>query len=143
MTPVQDCSLRSAQPQIGPLIEVVAKLDGLGELDLAPARVQGDTELVGVVPAAQVGRPLLGLRGITSHAGREAKLEPETMLRTDTALEVFARLASPTSAAVPVCRSLRRPRARGARTGWAAEHWSGSDTYRDLRQQGLRGVDSS
>lgn len=85
-----------------PLDRGVAGLDGLSELDLAPARaLLGDTELVGVVPAAQIGQPLLGLRGITSHAGREAKLEPETMLRTDAALEVFARLASPTYAGAP------------------------------------------
>ncbi len=85
-----------------PLDQGVAGLDGLGELDLAPARsLLGDTELVGVLPAAQVGQPLLGLRGITSHAGGEARVEPETMLRTDAALEAFARLASPTHAAVP------------------------------------------
>jgi glycerate kinase len=85
-----------------PLDRGVAGLDGLGELDLAPARaLLGDTELVGVVPAAQVGQPLLGLRGITSHGGREANLEPETMLRTDATLGVFARLASPTSAGAP------------------------------------------
>jgi glycerate 2-kinase len=80
----------------------VAGLDGLGQLDITPARaLLGDTELVGVVPGPQVGQPLLGLRGITSHAGREAKLEPEMMLRTDAALEVFARLASPASAGAP------------------------------------------
>lgn len=80
----------------------VTGLDGLGELDITPARaLLGGTELVGVVPAAQVGQPLLGLRGITSHAGREAKLEPEMMLRTDAALEGFARLASPASADAP------------------------------------------
>jgi glycerate 2-kinase len=85
-----------------PLDQGVAGLDGLGELDLAPARsLLGDTGLIGVVPAAQVSQPLLGLRGITSHAGREAEVEPETMLRTDAALEAFARLASPTHAAAP------------------------------------------
>jgi glycerate kinase len=85
-----------------PLDRGVAGLDGLGELDIAPARtLLGDTELVGVVPAAQVGQPLLGLRGITSHAGREAELEPEMMLRTDAALEVFAGLAAPASAGAP------------------------------------------
>jgi glycerate kinase len=85
-----------------PLDRGVAGLDGLGELDLAPARsLLGDTELIGVVPATQVGQPLLGLRGITSRAGGEARVEPETMLRTDAALEAFARLASPTHAAVP------------------------------------------
>ena len=80
MTPVRDCSLRSAQPQIGPLIEVSpGSMDWANSTCARPALL-GDTELVGVVPAAQVGQPLLGLRGITSHAGREAKLEPETML---------------------------------------------------------------
>ena len=54
------------------------------------------------LPAAQVGQPLLGLRGITSLAGWEAKVEPETMLRTDAALEAFARLASPRTSRRPV-----------------------------------------
>ncbi len=85
-----------------PLDRGVAKLDGLSELDLAPARALLDkTELVGVVPAAQLGQPLLGLRGITSRAGREAGVDPELMLRTDAALEAFARLASPAQAAAP------------------------------------------
>ena len=56
---------------------------------------------MGVVPAAQLGQPLLGLRGITSRAGREAGVDPELMLRTDAALEAFARLASPAQAAAP------------------------------------------
>jgi glycerate kinase len=74
----------------------------MGELDLAPVRaLLGDTELIGVVPAAQISQPLLGLRGITSHAGRAAEVEPEPLLRTDAALEAFARLASPTDAAAP------------------------------------------
>jgi glycerate kinase len=85
-----------------PLDQGVAGLDGMGELDLAPVRaLLGDTELIGVVPAAQISQPLLGLRGITSHAGRAAEVEPEPLLRTDAALEAFARLASPTDAAAP------------------------------------------
>ncbi len=80
----------------------VAGLDGLSEVDLGPARaLVGDTELIGVVPATQLSQPLLGLRGITSLAGREANVEPERMLRTDAALEAFAQLASPTHAATP------------------------------------------
>src|SRR5688572_24428108 len=85
-----------------PLDRGVAGLDGLGQLDLARARsLLGETELVGVVPAAQLSQPLLGLRGITSRAGREADADPELMLRTDAALEAFARQASPPHAAAP------------------------------------------
>jgi glycerate 2-kinase len=85
-----------------PLDQGVAGLDGLSELDLAPARALLDeTELVGVVPAAQLSHPLLGLRGITSRAGQEAGVDPGLMLRTDATLEAFARLASPAQAAAP------------------------------------------
>ena len=71
----------------------------------------------------------------------EAKPEPETMLRTDAALEVFVRLASPTYAA-PVCRSPRRPRFAvlalgGQLSTGPLSHLPGR------RPQGLRGVDSS
>ena len=80
----------------------VAGLDGLSELDLVPAKAPlHGTELVGIVPAAQLSQPLLGLRGITSRAGREAGVDPEQMLRTDATLEAFARLASPAQAAAP------------------------------------------
>ena len=85
-----------------PLDRGVAGLNGLSEVNLAPARTLLDEiELIGVVPAAQLGQPLLGLRGITSLAGREAEPDPELMLRTDAALEAFARQASPTHAAAP------------------------------------------
>lgn len=85
-----------------PLDQGVAGLEGLNQIDFAPARAAlGDADLVGVVPAAQLSEPLLGLRGITSRAGREANVEPEQMLRTDATLERFARLASPTHAAAP------------------------------------------
>ena len=85
-----------------PLDLGVAGLDGLSKVDLAPARaLVGDTALIGVVPATQLSQPLLGLRGITSLAGREANVEPERMLRTDAALEAFAQLASPTHMATP------------------------------------------
>jgi glycerate kinase len=85
-----------------PLDSGVAGLDGLSHVDLSPARaLVGDTELIGVVPASQHSQQLLGLRGITSLLGREANAEPEWMLRTDAALEAFARLASPTHSASP------------------------------------------
>jgi glycerate 2-kinase len=85
-----------------PLDQGVAGLEGINQIDLAPARAcLGDTELVGVVPAAQLSEPLLGLRGITSRAGREANMEPEQMLRTDGTLERFARLASATHSGAP------------------------------------------
>jgi glycerate kinase len=85
-----------------PLDGGVANLDGLSKLDLAPARtLLGETELVGVAPASQLSQPLLGLRGITSRAGREADVVPELMLRTDANLGAFARLASPVHAEAP------------------------------------------
>jgi glycerate 2-kinase len=85
-----------------PLDRGVEALEGLSQLDLAPARsLLRETELVGVVPAAQLEQPLLGLRGITAHAGREANIKPELMLRTDATLGAFARLASAPQAAVP------------------------------------------
>jgi glycerate kinase len=83
-----------------PLDQGVAELRGLSQLDLAPARALLDkTELIGVIPVAQLARPLLGLRGITAVTGREAGDEADLMLSTDAALEAFAKLASPTNAA--------------------------------------------
>jgi glycerate kinase len=85
-----------------PLDQGVGGLDGLSRLELAPAKsLLSGTELIGVVPAAQFDLPLLGLRGITARAGREANVPPEMMLRTDAALEAFARLASAAHAAAP------------------------------------------
>jgi glycerate kinase len=85
-----------------PLDRGVAGLDGISEVNLARVRTLLDeTELVGVVPPAQLSQPLLGLRGITSRAGREADADPELMLRTDAALEAFARQTSPPHAAAP------------------------------------------
>jgi glycerate kinase len=82
-----------------PLDRGVAGLDGVSEVNLARVRtLLNETELVGVVPVAQLSQPLLGLRGITSRAGREADADPELMLRTDAALEAFARKTSPTHA---------------------------------------------
>jgi glycerate 2-kinase len=77
-----------------PLDRGVDELHGLSQFDLAPARaLLGETELIGVVPAAERDQLLLGLRGITARAGREANSDPELMLRTDATLEAFVRLA--------------------------------------------------
>lgn len=85
-----------------PLDQGVEGLGGLSRLDLASAKsLLGQTELIGVVPVVQVDLPLLGLRGITARAGREANVSPDLMLRTDAALEAFARLASASHAAAP------------------------------------------
>lgn len=85
-----------------PLDRGVAGLDGISEVNLAHVRTLLDeTELVGVVAAAQLSQPLLGLRGITSRAGREEDADPELMLQTDATLEAFARQAAPTHAAAP------------------------------------------
>jgi glycerate kinase len=85
-----------------PLDRGVEGLDGISDVDLSPARALfGDTELIGVVPASQLSQQLLGLRGISSLAGRAAHMEPEQMLRIDAALEGFAQLASPAHVATP------------------------------------------
>jgi glycerate 2-kinase len=85
-----------------PLDRGVEALDGLSELDLAPARgLLAETQLVGVVPAAQIDLPLLGLRGITARAGRAANVQPERMLRIDATLEAFVRIAAAPHAAAP------------------------------------------
>jgi glycerate 2-kinase len=84
-----------------PLDEGVDGLVGLSQLDLAQVRARlGETQLVGVVPAVERDQLLLGLRGITARAGRETGVEPELMLRTDAALETFARLAAGSQATV-------------------------------------------
>jgi glycerate 2-kinase len=85
-----------------PLDRGVEGLSGLSRLDLTPAQALLDAiELVGVVPAAQLDQQLLGLRGITARAGRESNVEPDAMLRTDAALEAFARLASSKHSTAP------------------------------------------
>ena len=80
----------------------VAPLGGLTRVDLAPVRERlADVELIGVVPAQQLGSPLLGLRGITSLAGRATGMDPADLLATDAALERFTGLAAPGVAAEP------------------------------------------
>ena len=76
-----------------PLDQGVGGLESLTRLDLSAARaLLGDTELVGVVPGAQLGDLLLGLRGVTARRAHLAGVaDPATMLATDAAL---GRLAS-------------------------------------------------
>jgi len=125
-----------------PLDRGVAGLDGLTELDLAPARgLLGDTELIGVVPAAQLSQPLLGLRGITSLAGRESNVEPEQMLRTDAALEAFVRLASPTHAATPGAGACGGLGFAILALGGQLSSGPALALASPIGQQGLRGVD--
>jgi glycerate 2-kinase len=80
----------------GPLDAGVEPLGRLTRVDLGPVRDRlADVELIGVVPADQLRQPLLGLRGITSLAGRAAGLDPASLLATDAALERFSHLAAP------------------------------------------------
>lgn len=85
-----------------PLDSGVEALTGLTRLDLAPVRrTLGEVELVGVVPADQLGQPLLGLRGITSLSGRSSGQPAEWMLATDAALGQLSALAGPAYAGQP------------------------------------------
>ena len=85
-----------------PLDHGGAGLAGVTQVDLGPARAAlGTAELIGVVPTAEMGQQLFGLRGITSLRGRAAGADPESMLRSDAALEAFARLAAPRQATNP------------------------------------------
>lgn len=70
----------------------VAGLTGIGRLELEKVReLIGDAELIGVIPAGQTERQLLGLRGLTS-LRRGSTVDPERLLRTDATLERLARL---------------------------------------------------
>lgn len=77
-----------------PLDRGVGALGGLSSLDLAPARaLLGGTELVGVVPAAQLGDLLLGLRGLTARRSHLGGLtDRAAMMATDGALGRLAGL---------------------------------------------------
>ena len=85
-----------------PLDAGVEPLGRLTRVDLGPVRERlVGTELVGVVPADQLRQALLGLRGITSLAGRAVGLDPADLLATDAALERLTGLAAPGTAAAP------------------------------------------
>jgi len=74
----------------------VAGLGQVGFVDIDPVRERlGECELVGIVPSAERSSHLLGLRGITSIAGREAGLDAARMLAADGALERFVGLVAP------------------------------------------------
>ena len=73
MTPVPACSLRSVQPQIGRSIKVSpASMDSASWILRRPGRCWVRPSWSAWCPLRSVGQPLLGLRGITSRAGREA-----------------------------------------------------------------------
>lgn len=74
-----------------PLDAGAAGLAGLGAVDLAPARaLVADTEVVAVVPTAQLGDLLLGLRGLTARRGHPSGADPALMLATDAHLGALA-----------------------------------------------------
>ena len=65
----------------------VAALSGLTRADLSPVTEWLDgARLDVVVPAAEAGRHLVGLRGLTSVRGHAIGLDPTTLLATDQAL---------------------------------------------------------
>jgi glycerate kinase len=83
-----------------PLDQGVEPLSRLSRLDLAPVRsLLAGTELIGVVPEAELSARLLGLRGITSRRGREIDEDPARMLAVDAALERFASAAGDAASA--------------------------------------------
>lgn len=85
----------------GPLDLGVTGLEGLTRVDLTRVHDRlGSTELIGVVPAAQLHQQLLGLRGITSLA-RTAASDPAQLLAADAALAQLALLAAPELADTP------------------------------------------
>ena len=66
-----------------------------------PGRARPKPSWSGSCRPPSCSQPLLGLRGITSLAGRAAGLDPAELLATDAALERFAKLAAPEQAAAP------------------------------------------
>lgn len=86
----------------GPLDQGVDRMAAITRVDLAPVReLLAGVHLIGVVPADEIDRHLLGLRGITSLRGREVNEEPERMLAVDATLERFAALCAPGLAPEP------------------------------------------
>jgi glycerate kinase len=78
-----------------PLDEGVVGLDGLSRVDLLPVRERlAGVELVGVVGSDEIGRLLLGLRGITSMRSRDTGVDQASLLATDALLGTWARLVA-------------------------------------------------
>ncbi len=76
-----------------PLDAGVEALAGITRIDLGPCRERlRGIDLHALFPAADVGRPLLGLRGITSRRGQATGLDPARMLAVDAALESLAKV---------------------------------------------------
>lgn len=74
----------------------VGGLGQVGFVDIEPVRdLLGGCELVGIIPSADRNAHLLGLRGITSIAGREAGLDQARMLAADGSLERFVGQVAP------------------------------------------------
>lgn len=74
-----------------PLDAGAAGLAGITRVDCAAARaLVGRTELVAVVPTAQLGDLLLGLRGLTARRGHTDGADPALMLATDAHLGALA-----------------------------------------------------
>ncbi len=128
-----------------PLDQGGAGLAGVKDVDLRPAQqALGDVELIGVVPTSESGQHLFGLRGITSLRAGAAGANRESIVRTDAALEGFARQAAESHATEPgagACGGLGfAVLALGGRltTGpavalGAAEHPAAGSAARDLR----------
>lgn len=77
-------------------------LTGLRDVDASRARAALDgVGLVGVVPSAERGSTLLGLRGITSRRGQGAAEDPARLLATDAALQRLTELVAPAAAGAP------------------------------------------
>lgn len=84
----------------GDLTAGALPLSRLTAVDLQPVReLLGTRRLIAVVPSGELGAHLLGLRGITSIAGRESGMPPEQMLAIDGSLEHFVGLVDPAPAA--------------------------------------------
>ncbi len=104
-----------------PLDRGLTAMNGLSVLDLAPVRERlAGVRLVGLVPADEASRLLLGLRGITSARGAAARerggaWDPAELLASDATLERLAHLVDPGFVDAPGAGACG-----GAATAWAA-----------------------
>ena len=120
MTPVRACSLRSAQPPIGRSIEASpASMGWANSTSPRPGRCWAIPNWSASCPPHRSASRCWDYAASLLMLVGKPKLEPEMMLRTDAALEGFARLASPASAERPV----QEP---AAASGSRCSHWVGS-----------------